>query len=142
MTASAKPLPPSDPWNEPFWAAARRGRLVLQRCSHCGTHRFPAARYCATCRAEGSEWVETSGSGVVESFCTFHKAYWPGFAAEVPYDVVQVRLDEGVRLFSNLVGVPHDAIRPGLRVQAVFDAVTPEVTLVKFGPVPEGAQRA
>jgi uncharacterized OB-fold protein len=45
-----------------------------------------------------------------------------------------VRLDEGVRLFSNLVGVPRERIRTGMRVRASFDPVTPAVTLVKFAP--------
>ena len=126
----AKPLPPDDPANRPFWEGAKRGRLMLQRCLDCGRHRFPAARYCAQCRGERSEWVETGGTGVVESWCSFHKAYWPAFARDVPYDVVQVRLDEGVRLFSNLIGTP----RLGLRVRARFEPVTSEVSLVKFIP--------
>jgi uncharacterized OB-fold protein len=128
----AKPLPADDPANRPFWEGARRGVVMLQRCLECGRHRFPGARYCAQCRGAGSAWVETSGAGVIESFCTFHKAYWPGFASDVPYEVVQVLLDEGVRLFSNLVGVPRERIRLGMRVRARFEAVTPEVTLVKF----------
>ena len=132
MSDSAKPLPPEDAANRPFWDGAKRRVLMLQCCLDCGRHRFPAARYCARCRGERSEWVATSGAGVVESFCTFHKAYWPGFEREVPYAVVQVRLDEGVRLFSNLVDVPRDRIKSGMRVRAHFDAVTPEVTLVKF----------
>jgi len=126
----AKPLPPDDPANRPFWEGAKRGRLMLQRCLDCGRHRFPAARYCAQCRGERSEWVETGGTGVVESWCSFHKAYWSAFARDVPYDVVQVRLDEGVRLFSNLIGTP----RLGLRVRARFEPVTSEVSLVKFVP--------
>jgi uncharacterized OB-fold protein len=127
-----KPLPPDEPANRPFWEGAKRGALMLQRCMDCGRHRFPAARYCAQCRGERSEWVAASGRGVVESHCSFHKAYWPAFASEVPYAVVQVRLEEGVRLFSNLVGgEPH----AGLRVKAHFEAVTPEVTLVKFVPL-------
>ena len=64
--------------------------------------------------------------GVVESWCTFHKAYWPAFESEVPYDVVQVRLDEGVRLYSNLKA---SAPRLGMRVKALF-----EDGLVKFVP--------
>jgi hypothetical protein len=132
MSDYAKPLPPVDAANRPFWDGAKRGVLMLQRCLDCGRHRFPAARYCAQCRGERSEWVATPGAGVVESSCTFHKAYWPGFEPEVPYDVVQVRLDEGVRLFSNLVDVPRGRIRSGMRVRARFDPVTPEVTLVKF----------
>jgi len=131
MSEYAKPLPPDDPANRPFWDGAKRGVLMLQRCLDCGRHRFPAARYCVQCRGERSEWVSTSGAGVVESYCTFHRAYWPAFAAEVPYDVVQVRLDEGVRLFSNLVG---GRPRAGMRVRARFDPVTPAVTLVKFAP--------
>ena len=132
MSAYAKPLPPDDPSSRPFWEGARRGAVVLQRCLDCGRYRFPGARYCAQCRGSRSAWVETSGAGIVESFCTFHKAYWPGFANGVPYDVVLVLLDEGVRLFSNLVGVPRKRIRLGMRVRACFEAVTPEVTLVKF----------
>jgi uncharacterized protein len=131
MSAYAKPLPPDDPANRPFWDGAKRGVLMLQRCLDCGRHRFPAARYCTQCRGERSEWVATPGAGVVESYCTFHRAYWPAFARDVPYDVVQVRLDEGVRLFSNLVG---GKARSGMRVRAKFDPVTPEVTLVKFAP--------
>jgi uncharacterized OB-fold protein len=127
-----KPLPPDEPANRPFWEGAKRGVLMLQRCMDCGRHRFPAARYCAQCRGERSEWVETSGRGVVESHCSFQKAYWPAFEAEVPYAVVQVRLEEEVRLFSNLVG---GTPRAGLRVQARFEPVTPEVTLVKFAPL-------
>lgn len=128
----AKPLPPEDAANRPFREGAKRGVVLLQHCRDCGAHRFPAARYCTQCRGERSEWVETSGRGVIESHCSFHKAYWPAFAAEIPYAVVQVRLDEGVRLFSNLVGVPADQIRSGLRVRATFEDVTPSVTLVKF----------
>ena len=131
MSEYAKPLPPDDPANRPFWDGAKRGVLMLQRCLDCGRHRFPAARYCTRCHGERSEWVATSGTGVVESYCTFHRAYWSAFASEVPYDVVQVRLDEGVRLFSNLVGGP---VRTGMRVCASFDPVTPAVTLVKFAP--------
>jgi len=108
----AKPLPPE------------HAALMLQRCRDCGRHRFPAARYCAHCRGERAEWVQSCGNGVIESWCTFHKAYWPEF--KVPYDVVQVRLDEGVRLFSNLVqGKP----RVGMRVKACFEG-----PLVKFEP--------
>jgi uncharacterized OB-fold protein len=134
MTAYAKPLPPQDEANRPFREGAQRGVLMLQRCLDCGRHRYPATRYCAQCHGERSAWVESAGAGVVESHCAFHKAYWPAFEGEVPYAVVQVRLDEGVQLFSNLVGVPREGIRSGMRVRATFDAVTPGVSLVKFIP--------
>ncbi len=124
-----KPLPRTDGPNAPYWAGARRHELTLQACLDCGALRFPAARHCPKCRGERSAWRATGGGGVIESYCTFHKAYWPAFAAEVPYDVIQVRLDAGVRLFSNLVDAKP---RVGMRVEAVFEPVDATVTLVKF----------
>jgi uncharacterized OB-fold protein len=128
-----KPLPrPDDVANAPHWAAARRGDLQFQCCGNCGRFRFPAAPICPGCRSREVDWKSASRHGVVESFCRFHKAYWPGFEAELPYLVVQVRLDCGVRMYSNLVGTAAEAVRIGMRIEAVFEAVTPEVTLVRF----------
>lgn len=104
----------------------------MQRCADCGALRFPAARFCPHCRAEGSQWNAVEPTGVIETWCVFHKAYFKDL--EVPYTVIQVRLDCGARLFSNPVGVAADSLRIGMRVEAVFEDVTPEVTLLKFCP--------
>ena len=58
--------------------------------------------------------------------------YFPSFAADLPYNVVQVQLDEGPRLTANLVNVPNAEITIGMRVEVVFDDVTPEVSLPRF----------
>jgi uncharacterized protein len=130
LEAYAGPLPAPGRPNAPFWEAARRGELRLQRCLDCGAHRFPAGRWCPACRGERTEWARASGRGTVESFCVFHKPYFPGLGT--PYNVAVVRLEEGVKLFSNVVGVPNERIEVGMVVEATFDAVTPEVTLVRF----------
>jgi uncharacterized OB-fold protein len=52
----------------------------------------------------------------------------------VPYTVIQVRLDCGVRLFSNPVGVEAGSLRIGMLVEAVFEDVASDVTLLKFKP--------
>ena len=130
--AYAGPLPAPGGPNAPVWEAARRGELRLQRCLVCGARRFPAGRWCPACRGERTEWARASGRGTVEAFCVFHKPYFPGLAA--PYNVAVVRLEEGTKLFSNVVGVPNERIEVGMAVEAVFDAVTPEVTLVRFRP--------
>jgi len=135
VNAYRKPLPRLDDANLPFWDGARRGELRLQRCQDCGVCRFPAARACVRCHGTRSEWVATSGRGKVESFCVFHKGYFPGFEAELPYNVVVVALDEGVKLFSNLVGIANHAIEIGMAVEASFERATDAVTLVKFKPV-------
>jgi uncharacterized OB-fold protein len=134
MSDYTKPLPRLDDANAPFWKAAKAHMLTLQKCEDCGTLRFPATRHCASCGGAKSDWAQVSGRGTVESWCRFHQVYFEGFADEVPYTVIVVRLEEGPRLFSNLVDGPQNEIEIGLPVEACFDDVTPEVTLVKFKP--------
>jgi uncharacterized protein len=71
-------------------------------------------------------------TGIVETWCIFHRSYFDGLS--VPYTVIQVRLDCGVRLFSNPVGVEAGSLRIGMPVEAVFEDVTTDVTLLKFKP--------
>jgi uncharacterized OB-fold protein len=118
----------------PFYDAARRGELVVQRCAACGALRFPARAICSECLATASDWVPVSGRGEIFSFNVMHQVYHPGFAAEVPYAVVLVKLAEGPKLISNLVGVAPADIRIGMPVRAVFEPMSDDVTLPKFAP--------
>lgn len=129
-----KPVPAITADMRPFFAGAKQRQLWIPRCGACGTHRFPARAVCAACWSETSEWVQVSGHGTVFSFNVMHQVYHPGFAAEVPYAVVIVQLDEGPKLTSNLVGVAPGTIRIGMPVRVVFEDITPEVTLPKFAP--------
>lgn len=135
MSAEAiydKPLPRIDERNRPHWDGNRAGELRVQRCTDCGTQRFPASRFCPGCLGENATWVATTGKGEVWSWCVFHRAYFKGFESELPYVVVLVKLDEGVRVYSNLIDVPRDKLRIGMRVRAAFEPATEEITLVKF----------
>jgi hypothetical protein len=129
MTA---PLPTIEGANKPFWEGLRRREVRVQHCGSCGLPRFPAARYCPRCQSEQSEWRAVAAKGHVETWCVFHQRYFEGI--DVPYTVIQVRLDCGVRFFSNPAGIAAAALAIDLPVEAVFEDVTPEVTLLKFGP--------
>ena len=135
MSAVAKPLPQISAEMAPFFAAAKRHELVVQRCRGCGLHRFPARDQCSSCLSRESDWVPSAGRGTVFSFAVMHQVYHPGFADDVPYAVVVIELAEGARLISNLVDCPVQDVRVGMPVEVVFDDVTPEVTLAKFRPV-------
>jgi len=128
----AKPLPELTPEMAPFWEAARRRQLVVQRCTGCGTLRFPARDICSRCLSRDAAWTPVSGRGVVFSFAVMHQVYHPGFADAVPYAVVVVELEEGARLLSNLVDSPVADVRVGMPVEVVFEDVSPTVTLPKF----------
>ncbi|MFP1632798.1 Zn-ribbon domain-containing OB-fold protein [Zhengella sp. ZM62] len=135
----AKPLPRIEGPERPFWEGLLEGVIRVQHCLSCGRPRFPASRYCPHCHSPESEWRAVDPHGEVETYCVFHKAYFPGFVPEMPYAVVQVRLDCGVRFFSNMVGIGNDEIRTGMRVRAVFETAAPGIALLKFRP--EGDQR-
>jgi len=134
MSGYSKPLPRLDDANAPFWKAAKAHELKLQKCADCSTLRFPATRHCASCGSAKSGWETVSGRGTIASWCRFHQVYFEGFAEDVPYTVIVVALEEGPRLFSNLIDPPEGEIEIGIPVVVYFDDVTPDVTLVKFKP--------
>ena len=131
-----KPLPvPINPQlTAPFWEGARRGELVLPRCRTCSTVFFYPRELCPECLSSDLDWVTASGRGRVYSYTIVHQPAHPSFRADSPYLYAIVQLDEGVRMVSNVVDCPHDELAINMPVAAVFDAVTPETTLVKFRP--------
>ena len=62
--------------------------------------------------------------------------YWPRdvYAADVPYVVALIALDEGVRIPSNIVGIAPEEVRADMPVRVVFREATPEITLPLFEP--------
>ena len=91
-----------DPVTAPFWEAAARRELVLQRCSACGAFQFYPRPFCLACDATALEWVPAAGGGTVYAATTVHMRVDP--ALEPPYVVAVVELDEGPRLTTNIVG--------------------------------------
>jgi uncharacterized OB-fold protein len=53
---------------------------------------------------------------------------------DVPYVYAIVELEEGPRVTANVVNCPLEAVRVDMPLRAVYDSVTPEVTLLKFEP--------
>jgi uncharacterized OB-fold protein len=135
VTASvAKPLPQVSPEMAPFFEAARRHELVVQRCGACHGLRFPARTVCSRCLSREADWVPASGRGRVFSIAVMHQAAHPAFAAEAPYAVVVVELEEGPRVLSNVVGCPTADVAIDMPVEVTFEDVAPDVTLPKFRP--------
>jgi uncharacterized OB-fold protein len=131
-SAYAKPLPKITEENRPFWSAARQGRLCMQRCVACGHLRYPVAPVCPRCLSEDHDWETLSGNGTIFSFVVFHQVYDRAFRDDVPYNVALVQLDEGPRMFSNIVPAGGATPKVGDRVEACFEPVTAEVTLPRF----------
>lgn len=127
-----KPQPVIDPGTKPFWDAAREHRLLLPRCRSCSEHHFYPRELCPHCYSDDLEWVDASGKGEVYSYTVARKPAGPAFAADVPYVIAMIRLDEGPRMLTNIVTSDVEGVRIGARVKVSFDDVTPELTLPKF----------
>lgn len=100
-----------------FWDAWKGDEsFMLHRCGTCGRHDWPAS--CCPQHGGGAmEWVPSSGAGVVDTYTIFHRAYIKELAAEVPYTVAVVRLDEGPYFHTRIVGIASDAVTTGMRVR-------------------------
>ena len=134
MSEFAKPLPRITPDTQPFWDALRERRLILPFCEECGRAHLPPGPVCPFCFSDRLAWRPATGTGTVSTWTVVHKAWFPAFADDVPYNVVQVELDEGPRLTASVVGTPNEQLAVGLRVVIDFDHAAPEITLPRFRP--------
>jgi uncharacterized OB-fold protein len=132
MNAIAKPRPKIDALNRGFWEAARAERLTVQRCDDCQDIHFPGSPVCPKCLSEKQTWVPVSGRATLLSWVRFHRAYWEGFRADLPYLVALVGLEEGPMLMTNIVDARPEDLTIGIKLEVVFDKVDDEVTLPKF----------
>jgi uncharacterized OB-fold protein len=127
-----KPAPRPSPESAPYWAAAARHKLNVQKCRNCGQHWFPPSQRCPHCTAADFDWVEVSGRGKVYSFVVFHRVYHPAFEGDVPYVVALVELEEGPRLLTNIVGTPPEDVRCEMPVAVTFEDIADGVAIPKF----------
>ena len=132
MSDYFKPLPNPTPTSRPFWDAARRHELQLQRCAACGKFIYYPRDRCPHCFSDRLEWRRVSGRGKVYSYTVVRRASSRAFA-DAPYVLAIVELAEGPRMTTNIVA-PPEQVRVEMPVEVVFDDVTPERTLVKFKP--------
>lgn len=125
-----------DVFTAPFWDAAREHRLVIPRCTSCGTYRFPPSAFCYVCRTQDVEWVEQSGRGTLYSYTVAWHPLLPEVSDSVPYvpAVVELPGTGGVRLIANLVDVRPSEIRIGMDLALVWRDVHDDVTIPTFRP--------
>ena len=129
-----KPLPTIVGETRPFWEACRRGQLVIQRCAACGEYQFYPRGICAHCWSEEVRWVETAGRGTVWTYTVTYQNRTPGFAEEVPYVLALVELEEGVKMFTNLVECDPREVGIGMAVEVTFTRANDRVTVPYFKP--------
>jgi uncharacterized protein len=135
-TEYGKPLPrPLSPeLTRPFWEAAKRHELVIPRCKTCDYLFFYPRSECPRCLSTHLEWVRVSGRGRLHTYTVVYQPANAAFRDDAPHIYAVVQLDEGPRMASNVVQCAIDAVNVDMPLEAIFDDVTPEWTLVKFKP--------
>ena len=131
------PAPQGDGLDAPYWEAARRGELVVQRCRSCQSWQWGPEWMCHRCLSFDVGWERVSGRGTIFSWERVWHPVHPALANQGPYLVVLVELPDagGVRMVGNLLGDPSQELRIGAAVEASFEdhaASDPPFTLVQW----------
>jgi uncharacterized OB-fold protein len=122
MSVADGPFPLLDAHSGAFFEAAAEGRLLIQRCDACGAAQFYPRMHCAHCHAGAVAWVEASGRATLHTFTVVHRTMTPELAEDCPYVLAIVELEEGVRMTSRVVDVPHERLRCDMPLAVTFRA--------------------
>ena len=108
MSESPRPtLPPVRTADaQPYWDGLAAGRLLVQRCSACGTHRHYPRPMCPVCHALDPDWVALQGHGTVHSWTVLHQSGLADLVQPLPITLLTVDMAEGVRLLGQLQPAP------------------------------------
>ena len=134
---AGRPLPVPTPETAHFWEGTRLGELRLQTCRACSHTYFPPRPFCPGCASKDVEVIRASGRGSLHSYVISHLPA-PGF--EPPYIIASVKLDEGPKMLTNIVGTPCD---PNLLqlddpLEVTFLTINEQITLPMFRLSGEG----
>lgn len=134
QSAPLRPLPLPDDTSAPFWAAAREGRLDIQRCRVCRRWNHAPALLCPGCGSRDLGFEPVSGRGRLFSWTVIKEAPAPGFRDRVPLIVGLVELEEQAHLLlaANISGAAESDLRLGQAVEAWFEPLGEDCTLPQF----------
>lgn len=110
---------PSITYDYLWWfEALKEGRFLLQRCTSCGTLRYPPGPACGSCTSLAWEAVESVGTGTIHSHVVVHYPQVPSF--DYPLPIALVQLDDGVRIVVDVAADPAEvAIGKRVRIRVV-----------------------
>ncbi len=107
--------------NRPYWEALKEGGHQYQCCHACGHRWLPARSECPGCLGDDWSWKPSGGGARLVSWVVYHIAYHASFAQRLPYTVAVVELEEGPRMFSNIVGVDAAQLKIDMPLRLVIE---------------------
>ena len=129
-----RPIPVPNEWTKPFWDAAKREAVELQRCQSCGHFQHPPYATCTRCVATDLRFEPVRGIGTIYAYTIMYHTGDKRFAAAVPYASIIVELDDapGALMAGNLLDAEYTEAKVGRRVEIVFEKLNDDITLPQF----------
>jgi uncharacterized protein len=129
-----RPIPVPNEWTKPFWEAAKREVLELQRCQNCGHFQHPPYATCTQCVSTDLKFEPVRGAGAIYAYTIMYHTGDKRFASAVPYASIIVELDDapGALLAGNLLEAEYTEAKVGRRVELVFEKLNDDITLPQF----------
>jgi uncharacterized OB-fold protein len=115
------PIAEPDGLSEPYWSGLQQNVLRIQRCNACGKFQWGPEWICHHCHSFALGWVEIPPRGRIHSWERAWHAVHPALRTAVPYVVVLVDHELGIRLLGNLIGPPERDVVIGDSVDGVFE---------------------
>lgn len=130
-----KYTPEADSLSKPYWDAAQHGKLVMQRCTACREYTFFPKAWCPHCWNLTLEWAPVSGRGHVLTYSVVHYGgFSESYAADIPYVVAVIKLEEGPQMMANVIGCKADAVKIGMPVKVTFEQRKGGFKIPQFEP--------
>jgi len=117
--------------SRPYWEGLTLGELRIQRCNACSKAVFYPRTICPHCFADQLSWIVASGRGIIYSYTVAHQAFGL-FAQDIPFIIVLIELEEGVRMMSRLLDAPSEHVKIGAVVKVSVEKVEEDLTLPYF----------
>ena len=133
-TQPSRAIPAITNLTQPFWDAAKQGRLVIQRCADCRYYNHPPKDACDQCLSTHLAFEDVSGQGNVWSWTVMHQKSVASFEDAVPYLTALVELEEQpmLLLVTNLPGATPGTLAIGDRVHVTFEDLDEGLQLPQF----------
>ncbi len=96
-------------------------KIWATRCPSCDMVFVPPKKACTYCFSDIHEWVEVKDEGVLQTF-TVVRYETPLIPGKSPHIIGIIMLDGAdTGLVHLIAGVPHDKVKVGMRVKAVYE---------------------
>lgn len=123
-----------EPESQAFWEGIANGRLVMSWCTPCDSQVWPPRALCPVCQTPVAGTRTLSGEGELYSYSIVHRGEGP-FKDATPYVVGYVDTDGGPIMMANVINVPLDEVRIGMRLRLTNPNAETGTVGARFEPI-------